>query len=158
MRNNGFTLLELAITSMVVIPIILLGVTSLFVTEYNLRAVMQDYAAVSREAQVAMDHMTRVIRFSDNAQIAGNTVTAHLEPGHLVYPSTGLAADIVYTYSGADKNILVNDGSSWNYTLANHIDSFLVTWASPLATINITAKKGEARVDLQTKVRSLAAA
>lgn len=155
MRNKGFTLLELLITSTVVMPIILLGVTGLFVAEYNVRNFTQDLLTVSREARIAMDHMTRVIRFSDNVQIGANSVTAHLEPGHLFYPSAGYV-NVVYTYSPGSHDIQVNDGNLWNYNLARHIDSFEVTWASPEATIKITARKGKAESTLVTKVRSLA--
>ena len=97
MKNKGLTLAELVIT-MVIASIVAMTLTVLFISEFRLREKINDEITVAREAEAAIDGVSRVLRFAipDTVQdgfvsqtYANTLYNMYVKVGHLpsAYPT-----------------------------------------------------------------------
>ncbi|UCD54598.1 MAG: hypothetical protein JSV93_03505 [Candidatus Omnitrophota bacterium] len=106
MRNNGFSLIEVTII-VSISALIGLAITFNFVIAHHLRCMTEDNVAISREVRIAMNHMTRVLRFAKPDTLddtVENQISATIEGGHLDFIASA-DADIVYEYIPENKSI-----------------------------------------------------
>ena len=164
MKNRGFTLAEL-ITAMVISSLVILATAVLFVAEYRFRTDINNEVYVAREAKTAMSHMARTLRFAKptTVSITSGKLDFTIEAGnppHLPNLVTSYTS-IEYNYnsSGNAANVVYFKlGSAAAYPVAYDITHFNPVWNSTAKnfTIDISAKKGNAEVDLHTVITTIA--
>lgn len=175
MKRDAFTLVEL-ITAMVIASIIMLCVALLFVANVRFYTMIQDDIAVAREAEIAMDHMMRVLRFA-------GSVTSYIEGGvgaqrsvivgpcvegrHLVFIDNDTA--VGYYLNSIDRSIRFRTTAPNDLTplttfpwdpsscsiIATNITHLTATWADPMLEIRLTAQKGNSSISLKNTIRCL---
>lgn len=155
-RKSAFTLLEL-IAGMMATLIIILGVTSFYVIEYNFRRTIQDDATVSREARIAMDSMVATLRWAkkDSISINGSSIDAVISGGRLPY----IPADTRVSYDQNGEYLMYNQFGQSAIQLARHIYSFTPTLDKTcdpyMLILRLTTQKRNSQMSLVTRVRIL---
>lgn len=100
-KNRGFTLTE-TLTVMVIFSIIALTIGAYYVNEYELRTSIIKRAQMTREARVALRHLTSKLRFAypDTVSISenGNKIKAEIRGGHLPHDMHQDDIDIEFHY------------------------------------------------------------
>jgi len=161
MKNKGLTLIEL-ITAMVITAIVSLAITVYFVSEHRFRGAIRDRIELSREARIAMNHMTRVLRFAKSVDTAvADQITAVIEGGpegdshhHLDF-ITNDNTTVVYTRN-ADNTLTYTQGENAPVEIARNITNFpQPIWKDPELGIQLTASDGDNVLSIQTKIRAL---
>ena len=96
MRNNAFTLTEFIIV-IVISTIVVVTIGFNLVAANRFRIITQENVELSREARIAVNHMTRVLRFADPSTItaSSDSISATIEAGHLPF----ITSDTVVTYA-----------------------------------------------------------
>ncbi len=106
--KRAFTLIELLLST-VLLSTMLVGFSSLFVSEYNSRQNVKDEVVVARDATAVIDHMSSVLRHADpgTVRIQRNgqniLVSATIRSGRLSFVPVG--SDITYIYDGASRRL-----------------------------------------------------
>jgi len=170
MKKNGITLIEL-ITTMLIAGIIGLAIAAHFIHEYRFRAAARDRIAFSREAGIAMNHITRVLRFAIPDTIETEyendslkKIEADIEGGHLDLTGTVEKESIFYQYDPGPGIITYGQGDNDAVELATNIIFFDVDWpgddsqeAEPELKIRLTAGNadGSISIPLVTTIRVL---
>lgn len=168
MKKNGFTLVEV-IVAIVISAIVALTFTVFIVTETRLRMNTNNEISATREANLAMDHMTRVLRFADPSTIVlvpptGSNptilITATIKAGHLdLFPTD---TDIEYRNNdpavadSTNRILYVIDplGPSPTTTqIVDGITNLIIIWNDPELEIELTAENGDSSVTLNTTIR-----
>ncbi len=165
MRNKGFSIIELAVV-MTISTIIGLAIAFNFVTVHYLRSMTQDNIALSRETRIAMNHMTRVLRFAKPATIddtVANQISATIEgvPQHLDFITSD--TNIAYTRDTDNNTLEYTQGAEAAVVIAGggerdiDITYFQPSWDSTEVELEIklTAQKESRSVSLLTKIRPL---
>ena len=154
MKNKGFTLTEF-ITAIVVSALVILATAVLFVAEYRFRADTNNEVYAAREAKAVMSHMSRTLRFAKpgTVTISTSTLTFTLEGGHLGFAASD-TSNTSYSYNSSSDTVYFKLGGGTAYPIAYDITYFNPVWnlAAKNFTIDITAQKGDAKVDLHTVI------
>jgi|GEM_PF-2042365 len=128
MNRKALTVIELVV-AMVLTGILGLVMTIQFVSEQRFRASIQNDLAALQEAQLAMNHMTRVLRFACGIDyIAGggwpstSTIDAEIEGSHLnLVPNR---CYVRYQFNAAQHTVEYYDNSNnTTVTIARNIQS-----------------------------------
>ena len=162
MRNKGLTLIELTVV-IAISTVIGLAITFNFLTAHYLRSMTQDNIALSREARIAMNHMTRVLRFAKPATITAgsNQISATIEgvPQHLNF----ITSDTTITYTrdtdndtleytqGAESALVIAGGGERDID----ITYFEGSWDGTELEVKLMAQKEDRPVSLLTRIRPL---
>lgn len=146
MKHKGLTLIELVV-AMVVTTIIALSMVLYFVGENSFRNMMQERVTLAREARIATNHMTRVLRFAIPDTIddtIDNQISATIAVGDSSNPHLGsITSDTYVEYILNDDNTLMYtqgiDGTP--IEIAEDIIYFDSTFDNPELTIQLIAEK-----------------
>jgi len=167
MTKKGLTLIELVIT-MVISSLIALALMIFFVAEYRFRVADREKIALIREANIAMHHMTRILRFA-----RAGTIDDGIDAGVGVLDrigdiTNGDGIEIMDNVTpipagGAVVEYVRTAGNVFQYTqdagppvdVATNITGLSTDWNDPDLTINLAASDGNNAVNLQTSVRVL---
>lgn len=157
MNRRGMTLIEV-IMVLVLGGILLLAMTAQFIADVKFRRIINDQIAISQEAAVAVNHMTRTLRFAVPDSIQINTfgpsayqLTATIEPGHLA----GFTTNKQVTYQRwGDPTIRYLVSGANLVIIARNIASFVPSWdpATKELTLTFTVTKGSQSVTISTKI------
>lgn len=161
MKKRGLSLTEL-IVAIVISSIVMLAITVYFVSEYRFRSMMQDRIAITREARLAMNHMTRILRFADpgplSTSIDTDKINTMIEGGHLAFMPElplGMENSYVVKYERLGTNVLeYTQDPGEPDEIARYITEFIPIRTSDLIEIRLTAQKGNQSVSLKTKIRA----
>lgn len=171
MKNKGLTLIEL-VTALVIFGIIGLAITVHFVAEYRFRSAAQDRIAIIREAGIAVDHMTRVLRFAipntigvspfeDDAETT-RLVGAVIERGHVDIVGSGDPDNIEYEYDRDTHAIIYRQGGivATLDGIVKNVTAFNVLWNPEpqpefLIRLTVSSDDGLILIPLETKIRVL---
>ena len=168
-KHKGLTLTEL-IASMVIVAIVGLAVTIQFVAENKMRSAMQPRIMLARKANIAMDHMTRLLRFAypDTVDLTvPNEISATINKEALPQ-FTGILGEeninVHYTLNvgtGVLTFDLDNDVDTLNnpvgpYEIARYITAFGSDFQdSPNLRITLVAQDGDNSIPLQTTIMTM---
>jgi len=160
--KKGFTLTELVI-GIVVTVIVGLAIVITFVTEHRLRVLAHNRIAVAREADIALNHMVRILRFAekDTVTTGADYVSATIEGGHLdSIPSEinirferFVQTDLFPNKANVVTYNVENEGE---YFVAENITALACTWDDPYLEITLTAEDMDRSVPIQTKIMVMA--
>jgi prepilin-type N-terminal cleavage/methylation domain-containing protein len=162
MRNNAFTLTELVMV-IVISTIVVCAIGFNLVAANYFRATTQDNVEISREARIAINHMTRVLRFakvSEPITAGSNSITANIEGGRLSF----ITADtpVAYTRNVVNDTLEYTQGATTQTIAGGGQRSIDITYfdgiwnnATKEMTIKITAEKGGRSVSIQTRILAM---
>jgi len=174
MRRRGMTLVELTVV-MVLSAILLLAMTSQFLANQNVQAAIANQLFAVQEAEVALTHMTRVLRFAVpspapviNGDLGsypgGSTIQATIEgaaAGQDKYHLPEFTSDTQVEYaqdSGHDLYCIIGTGApvliAKGVTLTTTLNSSGFS-ADHNFTITVLAQKGNRSITLNTAIHSL---
>jgi len=149
---------------MVIGGIMALVMTCQFVAEYRFRTALKNQANVLEDAQLAMNHLARVLRFAKPATVAvtndsnySTIVNANIEGGHLsAMPSL---THVVYRRAIATDSIEYISGSGNPAVIARNVTGFTCSWdlSKNEFTITLTTGTGGKKSSLETKILALGA-
>jgi len=143
MRNNGLTITELTIV-IAISTIVALAIGFNFVAANYFRNTTENTVEVSREARIALNHISRTLRFADPdpsiptpITAGANQITATIEGGHFRDKSGNLTliqSDTVIRY----ERDTANDTLEYTYDLGGASESTVVIAGSGAKDIDIT--------------------
>jgi len=179
MKNRGVTLIELMLVLMMS-GILGLTLVSQFIAEQRFRGLLQDERVVLEEADIAMHHMTRALRFAfpntkegpDNVTFPTTTdypeaVQVYIEGGHITpFNDSDFGYQVTYRWKNSESNPSDPHNKTLEYIagtnepviLARNIENFDCAYSGPKKefTITLTVKKENGKtVALRTKVTLL---
>lgn len=184
MKRGAFTLIEL-VTTLVLSGILVCLITCIMVANVKLSDRVQTSAEATREGMIALNHMTKVLRFAEPDTLDTNSsanpeyLFIGVEPGHIgLIPSNCLSikysrykadteqykANEFYfsTFSdSAGSNLIssekVGDDITYIDLTKDDPDPSKNIWSSSAKelTIRIKAEKNGAVIPLQTKIKVL---
>ena len=154
MKEKGLSLIELIVTT-VVVAIASLTIAAYFVSEYKFRRAMKQRISLSREARIAINHMTRVLRFAQPDTIndtVDNQIIANIEGGHVIFIDSETA--IMYELDVVNNTIEYTQDED-TVEVANRITSFTPVWNDPQIEIQLVANEGGSSITVETEIRAL---
>ena len=124
-KKNGFSLVEILATTIIGTMLVLV-ISGMFIDAYKMRDDVKETADLAREATIAMNHMTRVLRFakvSSPITVAGTQISAKIEEGHLDFITATGGTDVTYSID-ANNDLLYTQGAANPIVIAHHVNSF----------------------------------
>jgi len=169
MRNNGLTITELTIV-IAISTIVALAIGFNFVAANYFRNTTENTVEVSREARIALNHISRTLRFADpDSSIptpitaGANQITATIKEGHISLiqtndtviryerDTTNDTLEYTYDLGGANESTVVIAGGGAKDIDITYFDGI---WygTPPEIEVKLTAEKDNRSISVQTRI------
>lgn len=169
---RGFTLAELQV-AFVIAGIVSLVLASFYVAEYRFRRSLTSDVDIAREARIATNHMTKVLRFASSFTITSNppdntmiTVQGNaVEGGHITLIPNQVPNQVTVRYTldttiGQITFLIVETGQSQviaeNLIYANAVEEVpLSPGGNPRILLSLTFRRNEREISVQTSIQHI---